>query len=93
VGGLPCAVIQRWGLTIRCVQRITNVSSHDLKKVPVFEVGYRHQFQQMVIQRVGQNRIYTLYMTVYLVISLQKKTYIHHIYMVLANPSYTAKVS
>jgi hypothetical protein len=36
--------------------------------------------------RVGQNRIYTPYMTVYLVISLPKTPYIHRIYMVLANP-------
>ena len=42
-----------------------------------------------VIHRVGQNRIYTPYMTVYLVISLPKIPYIHRIYMVLANPSYT----
>jgi hypothetical protein len=46
--------------------------------------------------RVGQNRIYTPYMTVYLVISLPKIPYIHriyiyiyiYIYMVLANPTY-----
>ena len=31
--------------------------------------------------RVGQNRIYTLYMTVYLVTSLPKIPYIHHIYI------------
>jgi len=36
--------------------------------------------------RVGQNRIYTPYMTVYFVISLSKVPYIHRIYMVLANP-------
>jgi hypothetical protein len=37
--------------------------------------------------RVGQNRIYAPYMTVYLVISLPKKTYMHRVYMVLANPT------
>jgi len=37
--------------------------------------------------RIGHNRIYALYMTVYLVISLPKKLYIHRIYMVLANPN------
>jgi len=37
------------------------------------------------INRVVQNRIYTPYMTVYLVISLPKIPYIHRIYMVLAN--------
>jgi len=35
---------------------------------------------------VSQDRICTLYMTVYLVISLPKIPYIHRIYMVLANP-------
>jgi hypothetical protein len=43
-----------------------------------------------VIMRVGQNRIYTPYMTVYLVNSLPKIPYIHRIYMVLANPSHHA---
>jgi hypothetical protein len=42
-----------------------------------------------LIPRVGQNRIYTPYMTVYLVISLPKLPYIHRIYMVLANPTHT----
>jgi len=35
--------------------------------------------------RVGQNRIYTPYMTVYLAISLPKIPYIHRIYMLLVN--------
>jgi len=43
-----------------------------------------------VISRVGQNRIYAPYMTVYLAISLPKIPYIHRIYMVLANPSHKA---
>ena len=38
--------------------------------------------------RVGQNRTYTPYTTVYLVISLQKIPYMHRRYMVLANPTY-----
>ena len=38
--------------------------------------------------KVGQNRIYTLYMTVYLVMSLPKIPYIHRICMVLVNPTY-----
>ena len=42
------------------------------------------------IFRVGQNRIYTPYMTVYLVISLSKTLYTHCIYMVLANPTHLA---
>jgi hypothetical protein len=44
------------------------------------------QTRLKLICRVGQNRIYTPYMTVYLVISLPKIPYIHRIYMVLANP-------
>jgi hypothetical protein len=40
------------------------------------------------IIRVGHNCIFTPYMTVYLMISLPKIPYIHHIYMVLANPNY-----
>jgi len=44
----------------------------------------------IIIVRVGQNRIYTPYMTVYLVISLPKLPYIHRIYMVLANPNSSA---
>jgi hypothetical protein len=43
---------------------------------------------QSVTMRVGQNRIYTPYMTVYLMMSLPKMLYINHIYMVLADPSY-----
>ena len=37
------------------------------------------------MNRVGQNRIYTPYMTVYLVISLPKIPYIHRIFMPVAN--------
>ena len=43
-----------------------------------------------MINRVGQNRIYTLYMTVCMVIFLLKIQYVHRIYvliyMVLAHP-------
>jgi len=38
------------------------------------------------MSRVGQDRIYTPYMIVYLVNSLQKIPYMHRIYMVLASP-------
>ena len=40
--------------------------------------------------RVGQNRIYALYMTVYMVISLPNIPYTHRIYVVLANPTYNS---
>jgi hypothetical protein len=43
-----------------------------------------------ITHRFGQNRIYTPYMTVYLVISLPKIPCIHRIYMVLANPIFIA---
>jgi hypothetical protein len=41
-----------------------------------------------VVSRVGQNRIYTPYMAVYLVISLPRIVYIHRIYTVMANSSH-----
>ena len=40
------------------------------------------------MRRVGQNRIYTLQMTVYLMESLQKVPYILRVYVVLANSKY-----
>jgi len=43
--------------------------------------------------RIGQNRIYTPYMTIYLVISLSKIPYVHRINMVLANPKHTPPIS
>jgi hypothetical protein len=42
--------------------------------------------------RVGQNQIYTAYMTVYSVISLPKIPYIQRIYVVLADPMYVRKI-
>jgi len=50
------------------------------KTCPVLQMQAKRQ-----TCRVGQNRIYTPYMTVYLVISLPKIPYLHRIYMVLAN--------
>ena len=38
------------------------------------------------VSKVGQNRIFTPYMTVYMVISLPNIPYTHRIHMVLANP-------
>jgi len=38
------------------------------------------------MSRVGHNRTFTPYMTVYLVIYLPKILYTHRIYMVLADP-------
>jgi hypothetical protein len=43
--------------------------------------------------RVGQNRIYAPYMTLYLVISLPRIPYIHRIYMAPANPPHISSVS
>jgi hypothetical protein len=39
--------------------------------------------------RVGQNRIYTSYMAVYLVVSLPNKPNVRRIYMALANPGHS----
>ena len=44
-------------------------------------------FSRLII-RVGQNRIYLPYVTVYVVIALPKIPYTHRINMVLANPTY-----
>jgi len=49
---------------------------------------HRNPSSSIHISRVGQNRIYTPYMTVYLVISLPKIPYVNRIYMVLANPTH-----
>ena len=45
------------------------------------------------IPRFGQSRIYSPYMTIYLVISLPNKPYVHRIYMVLANPIHTPNLN
>jgi len=45
------------------------------------------------MSRVGQNRIYTPYMAVYLVIFLPKIPYIHRICMALANPTYVLELN
>ena len=47
--------------------------------------GQNHTYIR--IYRVGQNCIYTPYMTVYLVFFLPKLLYTHRVYMVLANPT------
>jgi hypothetical protein len=52
---------------------------------------YKRDFETPTI-RVGQNRIYTPYMTVYLMISLPEIPYIHRINMVLANPTYNHSI-
>ena len=41
----------------------------------------------VLVCRVGQTHIYTPYITVYLVISLPKISYIHHVHMALDNPA------
>ena len=48
-------------------------------------------FAQWVICKVGQNRIYTPYMTAYLVISLPRIPRLHHMCMVLANPRHALR--
>jgi len=49
-------------------------------------VHYSITPQWFYMHRVGQDRIYTPYVTVHLVISLPRISYIRRIYMVLANP-------
>ena len=72
------------------VQFISNTQAHICGSIYCQQQGTPRGLARTVhIQRVGQNRIYTPYMTVYLVISLPKIPYIHRIYMVLANPLYT----
>jgi len=51
-----------------------------LSKSPVHHLHVRRlaRFKsESFMYRVGQNRIYTPYMTVYVMISLPKKTYVH----------------
>jgi hypothetical protein len=50
----------------------------------------KRSYSCMLMCRVGQHRIYTPCMSVYLVIYLPKVPYMHHIYMVLANPTHVA---
>jgi len=55
----------------------------------LLHAGIFHDLFTVTLQsmnRVGQKRKYTPYMTVYLVIPLPKLPYMHCIYMVLANP-------
>ena len=64
-----------------------------LRRVPARHSKFPSQHHYIIlIIRVGQNRIYTPYMTVYLMKSLQKILYIHRIYMVLASPRNEARV-
>jgi len=53
-----------------------------------FPLSAHHLIYLFIMVRVGQNRIYAPYMTVYFVIYLPKSPYIHRIYMALANPNY-----
>jgi hypothetical protein len=48
---------------------------------------YKEARDSHLMNRVGQNRIYTYIYTVHLVISKPKIPYVHRIYMVLANPT------
>ena len=49
------------------------------------------EIYEVRIFRVGQNCIYTPYMTVYLMISLPKMPYIYRIYIILANPTHIVR--
>jgi hypothetical protein len=56
------------------------VATQTLSGVLIVHVRYTQ------LLRAGRNRIYTPYMTVYMVMSLPKIPYAQRIYMVLANP-------
>jgi len=49
--------------------------------------AYEHMVSKKHVAQVGQDRIFTPYMTVHLAIPLPKILYIHRIYMVLAKPT------
>jgi hypothetical protein len=71
-----------------CEQSSTAALFRAWASVAFFESELQNLSITSAVLRVGQNRINTPYMTVYLVISLPKNLYIHCIYyMVLANPS------
>ena len=65
-----------------------------LKRTQIF-ARWNYRTCTAHMRRFGQNRIYTTYMTVFLVISLPKMPHIHriYIYMVLANPTHTVLAS
>ena len=80
---------------ITCEQPSMLPTQHQRVQFCVFAVSFFcfclhiHQlFLPYHICRVGQNRIYTSYMTVFLVIFLPKIPYTHRTYMVLANPTH-----
>jgi hypothetical protein len=89
---------RQWSHITHCQKCL--ISYHTLSEVPdlishlfrsAIITGHKLQSDKVCTHnmcRVGQNRIYTLYMIVYLVISLPKIPYIHRIYMVLANPKH-----
>jgi hypothetical protein len=59
----------------------TPVEVHNCFTGVLFFVLHSKVLETSVTVRVGQNRIYTPYMTVYLMISLQKIPYIHTVYI------------
>jgi hypothetical protein len=67
---------------------LTNVHSGNLLDTSMCARNACAGMRPSHVSRVGQNRVYTMYMTVYLVISLPKAPYMHRIYMVLANPTH-----
>jgi hypothetical protein len=80
VAGVCCAFVHR---VLMCIKR---------KALSLDWACCRHVCCALYISRVGQNRIYAPYMTVCMVISLPKIPYMHRIYMVLANLTYTVGV-
>ena len=99
-----CRVLHSCSLTFsRCSNGLVSISNGRrlavIRKadVPLNETSVGHFIDEVCCSfqlfpgrmfRVGQNRIYAPYMTVYLVVSLPKIPYIHRIYMVLAHSTH-----
>jgi hypothetical protein len=85
----PAVEALRWtGVYRNCAPLL----SHTQEKLQLRRCDERIRcLKKLRTTRVGQNRIYTPYMTVYLMISLPKIPYIHRICMVLANPTHHPK--
>jgi hypothetical protein len=88
-----CTVMGSLFLPMRCVLRIICVVALvcDVNFIMCWHKKLMWEWRLRaclcMMSMVGQNRTYTPYMTVYLMISLPEIPYIHRIYMVLANPN------
>jgi len=72
----PGVCMSAWASTCACV-----LCTHHAKLHVAHSRYCKRAYAEQAILRVGQNRIYTPYMTLYLVISLTKIPYIHRMYI------------